>query len=290
MSVLVAVAVTLAALSPLASASAEPVNDPRVQPGCHGQDDFGFGYASWATGVISNNGTATCPVFWLAYDTHDCANIGVCAQDLVGVAGPVYLKPGATLTISVNVPSNICKVQFDPLVGWLGAPLSTLARGAEYGTNMLAAGQGKNADNPYCVKSTPTPPPLTPTPTATPTLPPPTPTFTATATTTPPPTATGTVTPPPTATATPTGTQTPPPTVPPTVAPTEAPTAPPTAVPTTPAVAGTPAPRPPSAGTGLISVSPAVGGGFLLMVLGLCALVYVMGDKTGPSRWRWFKR
>ena len=274
-----------AGASPLATASAEPVNDSRVTPGCHGQDHFDSSLVAFATGIVVNKGMQDCTLHWLAYNTYDCAPISACGQgqDLVGVAGPVVLKPGTSLTISVSVPSNVCKVQFDPVIGWIGAPLQHLAGGAEYGTNMLAGGKGFTATNPNCMKPTPTPtvpPPtptivLTPSPTATPTTvePTPTPTKTKTPTATP----TGTLSPTTTPSATPTGTQVPP-TASPTVAPTEAPTQAPTVVqptPTQPVPAGTPAPRPPSAGTGML-VSQTQAWALTFMVFGAIIGAYVL--------------
>lgn len=288
------VAVFIAATAgagPLATASAVPVSDPRVTPGCNGQDDFGFAYTAFATGVITNKGTATCSVYFLAYNTYDCAPISQCGkgQDLVGTAGPVTLKPGSSVTLVVNVPNSVCKLQFDPLVGWLGAPLGHLAGGAEYGTEMLAQGVGITADNPNCRQPTPTPPPptptpvLTPSPTATPTLPPPPTPTSPPPTATPSATPTGTQSPTATPSATPTGTQVPP-TATPTLPPTQGPTTPPTA---TPVVTAPPSnvPKPPSAGTGMIELmSTPVGAGFLLMMVGAIAAALTIGFGFGQGR------
>jgi hypothetical protein len=247
---------------------AEPVNDHRVVPGCHGEDDFDSQEVGFGIVQVVNIKGPECPIRVLAYDTHGCADLDECDQHFVAQSQVVNLKPGAKVTISVKVPSNICEIQLDPLVGWIPDPIDPLRRGDEYGTNMLAGGKGFTGGfqtNPKCKEETPTPTPETPTPSPTPETPtpPPTPTNTPTATPT---QATPTKTPVP-PTATPTDT------VPP-KAPTEV-----TPQPTVAAPKAEPTPKGPSTGSGLANDST-TGVGIALMIVGVALGGLIVGRST----------
>lgn len=238
---------------------------------------------------VSNTGTSTCRILFLAYATHGHADLDAGPQTLL-VWTEYYLKPGETKTMTLPVHNYECKVQIDVVFNWSGEPPNPLTRANEFGVQRLVPNKygGDLATNvgyedECVVKETPTPTPTsTATPTATPTatktpsiphitvVPSPTPTRTATTTST----VTGTPTVvSPTATATPTNT--PAPQATPTV------TQPPKAEPS-PTVVAKPTPVAPSAGTGALYTEEAVIQMFGALLLG--AAIVGMGVLIGRRR------